>query len=300
MIKLGLVVLPSLPRGFIVRLARLAGFLGFFLARGQLRITMANLEVAFGQSKTAAEKRRIAMRAFQNIALVFLDYFWFARHSNERVRKYVMLDQSVKKYFPPPPAVVVTAHFGSWELLSRAMATYGYPHTAVSAFLSNPDTSRIIEDYRAVANVEMIQMRGAVRGLLRSLRKGKYIALVMDQNTKPADGGIFVEFFGLPVPMSTSAAAIAERVNVPITPIFCLVRGDDTYQVYALPPVREVNAAVGPDSVRDLTEKIAAMFQQEIARQPEQWMWMYKRWKHIKPDWPAGAYPWYAKPPKRA
>jgi Kdo2-lipid IVA lauroyltransferase/acyltransferase len=296
LIRAALFIIPFWPRWLILACARLTGRIGFYLARGQRRLTLANLDIAFGDKKAGAEKKRIAVRSFQIMTLVFLDYFWFARNSNERIKKYALFDQSFKNYFPSPPAVVATAHFGGWELLSRTMATNGYPHTAVFSPLSNPETSRIIESCRAIENVEMIPMRGAVRGLLRSLRKGIYIALVMDQNTKPADGGIFVEFFGRPVPMSTSAAMLAERMNVPITPLFCVARWDGTYLVYALPLVRAVDAPAGPDSIRDLTRKIAEMFQQEIEKQPEQWMWMYKRWKHIKPGTPPGIYPYYAKP----
>ena len=51
------------------------------------------------------------------------------------------------------------------------------------------------------------------------------------------------------------------------------------------------------DAVRRLTQDIAFIFQEEIEKHPEQWLWMYKRWKHVKPGQPLGAYPYYAKPP---
>lgn len=297
---LGLAILPRLPRKLILALARLAGRLAFHLAPGQRRITLANLEIAYGPGKSAAEKRQIALAVFQNMTLVFLDYFWFARQPRERVRKYVVLDESLPRYFPAPPAVVVTAHFGNWELLSRGMAAAGYPHVVVSAPLPNPATQAIVKSYR-MTNAEMIPVRGAVRGLLRALHQGKYIALLLDQNIKPKDGGIFVDFFGRPVPMSKSAALLALRVNAPITPLFCRTQPDGYYVIYARPPIRRLNDPIeGQDSVQDLTRKIASVYQQEIEKSPEQWMWMYKRWKHIKPGWPASAYPYYAKPVKQA
>jgi len=296
MVRLGLAVLPYWPRGMILAAARLAGTVGYWVAPGQRRITMANLDIAFGNRKSSAEKRRLAVNAFQTMALVFLDYFWFIRHTDERVLKYIIIDKSLSLYYPPPPAVVVTAHFGNWELLSRGMAAAGYKHEAVSAPLSNPAVDKIIISFRTTKNAKMIPMRGAVRGLLRALHNGIYIALLLDQNTKPRDGGIFVDFFGLPVPISTSAAILAERVNVPIGSLFCMVQWSGKYLIYSLPLIRTANAPATADSVRDLTQKIAAVFQQEIEKHPEQWMWMYKRWKHIKPGRPAGDYPFYSKP----
>lgn len=72
------------------------------------------------------------------------------------------------------------------------------------------------------------------------------------------------------------------------------------YLLYALPPIKTANLpAEGPDYIRYFTRKITAVFQREIEKNPEQWMWMYKRWKHIKPDRPVGAYPYYAKLSRR-
>ncbi|MFC1453971.1 lysophospholipid acyltransferase family protein [Verrucomicrobiota bacterium] len=295
LVRLGLAVLPYWPRWMILGLARLTGIFAYYSAPGSRRLTITNLEIAFGQRKSMREKKRIAFQSFQLMARVFLDYFWFAKRSSERVAKYIILDKSVSLYFPVPPAVVVTAHFGNWELLSRGMAAAGYDHEAVSAPLSNPAVNEIIISFRTTDNAKMIPMHGAVRRLLRALHKGKLIALLLDQNTKPGDGGIFVDFFGLPVPMSTSAAILAERVKAPIVPLFCVAQPKGNYLIYALPPFK-VFEAQGADNIHDTTQKIAAVFQQEIEKNPQQWMWMYKRWKHIKPGMPAEAYPYYAKP----
>jgi len=296
-VRLGLAVLPYMPRRLILFLARFAGVFAFCCAPGTRRLTMANLEIAFGGRKTPREKRRIAIGAFQVMARVFMDYFWFIRRTAGRVLQYIILDKSVALYFPDPPAVVVTAHFGNWELLSRGMAAAGYDHEAVSAPLSNPAVDEVIISFRTKENARMIPMRGAVRGLLRALHNKKYIALLLDQNTKPRDGGVFVDFFGLPVPMSTSAAILAERVNAPIVPLFCLERPGGDYLIYALPPFKVVaSRGAGHDHILETTQKIAAVFQQEIEKHPDQWMWMYKRWKHIKPGLPAEDYPFYAKP----
>jgi len=296
---LGLAVLPRLPRKIILALAGVAGQGAFLLARGQRQITMANLEVAFGRSKTAAEKKQIAVRSFQIMALVLLDFFWFARHTRERVRKYVIMDESVPKYFPPPPAVVVTAHFGNWELMSRAFTAHGYLHVAIVAPLANPEVDILFNNFRAAGDAEVVPMHGAVRGALRAIQKKLLVAILLDQNTKPEDGGIFVDFFGLPCPMSTIAAVLAERKSVPIIPVFCRAQGDGYYMFYALEQFKNLPAAGSADFVNQATRQIAATFQREIEKHPEQWVWMYKRWKHVKHGWSAGAYPYYAKPLKR-
>lgn len=297
MVRLGLVTLPFFPRAMLLACARLTGRIAFSVALNQRAITLANMDIAFGQRLTRAEKKKLAMRSFQLMARVFVDYFWFIRRTDERVGQYVAIDESVAAYLPTSSAVVITAHFGNWELLSRKMALVGYNHVAVSAPLSNPVVNEIIHSFRTTRNARIIQMQGAVKGLLRALRSGLYVALLLDQNTKPSEGGIFVDFFGLPIPMSTSAAILSLRTGVPIVPLFCMARPDGTYLVYALPTIK--NESEGKDrdeTLRFLTARIAAIFQQEIEKHPEQWMWMYKRWKHIMPGRSADDYPYYAKP----
>jgi len=297
LVRFGLAVLPYWPRWLILAGARLTGILGYWLVPGQRKITMANLEIAFGQRKSRAEKKRIAVQAFQNMALVFLDFFWFARHTRERVRKYVKMDPSVPARFPPPPAIAVTAHFGNWELMSRAFTAHGYLHIAIVAPLANQDVDVMFNRFRAAGDAEVVPIHGAVRGSLRAIRGGLCIAILLDQNTKPKEGGIFIDFFGLPCPMSTIAAILVERKKVPILAVFCRAQRNGYYTFYALPQFK-INFLAGdaPDFTGQLTQQIASTFQQEIEKHPEQWMWMYKRWKHIKPGLPAGAYPYYAKP----
>jgi len=118
------------------------------------------------------------------------------------------------------------------------------------------------------------------------------VALLLDQNTKPEEGGLFVSFFGLSIPMSTAAAVLSERTGAPMIPIFCRVNANGTYTIYSLPPLKRADMVqAGSNIIQTITQTIASLFEQEIRTYPEQWLWMYKRWKYIDPDWPVAAYP---------
>lgn len=295
--RLGLVVLPTLPRWAVLACARAAGALVYWTAPQQRRITLSNLDVAFGDSLSPQAKRRIAHGAFYSMALVMLDLFWFSRHMEQRVRRYVTLDPALRTHVYTQPMIGVTAHFGNWELLSKALSVYGFAHVAVATPLANPSVDAIIGVGRSIPGVEIVTRQGAIRGLLRALRQKKHVALLLDQNTKPEEGGLFVNFFGLSIPMSTAAAVLSERTDAPVIPIFCRAEANGTYTVYSLPSLkRDELAQAGANIIHTITQTIAALFEQEIRARPEQWLWMYKRWKYIDPDWPATAYPFYAKP----
>ncbi|MCX6991542.1 MAG: lysophospholipid acyltransferase family protein [Kiritimatiellaeota bacterium] len=295
--RLGLVVLPTLPRWAVLVCARSAGAVAYWTAPQQRRITLSNLDVAFGDRLSPQAKRRIARGAFYTMALVMLDLFWFARHMEQRVHRYVTLDPALRTHLYTQPMIGVTAHFGNWELLSKALSVYGFAHVAVATPLANPAVDAIIGMGRSIPGVEIVTRQGAIRGLLRALRQKKYVALLLDQNTKPEEGGLFVNFFGLSIPMSTAAAVLSERTDAPVIPIFCRVNANGSYIVYSLPSLKRAELAqTGSNIIHTITQTIATLFEQEIRAHPEQWLWMYKRWKYIDPNWPASAYPFYSKP----
>lgn len=295
--RLGLVVLPALPRWAVLACARTAGVVAYCLAPQQRRITLSNLDIAFGDRISPQARQRIARQVFYTTALVMLDLFWFSRHMEQRIRRYVDLDPVLWTHVYTKPMVGVTAHFGNWELLSKALSVYGFPHVAVATPLANSMVDAIIGMGRSIPGVEIITRQGAIRGLLRALRQGKHVALLLDQNTKPDEGGLFVRFFGLSIPMSTAAAVLSERTGAPVIPVFCRANANGSYTVYSLPPLKRADLAQAePNIIHAITQTIAALFEQEIRAHPEQWLWMYKRWKYIDPDWPATAYPFYAKP----
>jgi KDO2-lipid IV(A) lauroyltransferase len=295
LVRLGMATVPFFPRPVVLALARLGGALGYCLARNSRRIALTNLDLAFKDSLSALEKRRIARQAFGTMALTVLDMIWFCRHTKSRLDRYVASDPQFSRHVYTVPMIGLTAHFGNWELLSRWLVANNYPHAAVVAPLINPGVERLFNRSRVESGMEVIPQAGALRGVLKTLKQKKYVALVLDQNVRTEAGGTFVNFFGLPVPMSGAAAMFAERTGTPIVVTFCMSRPDGAYYVYALPPLRPESFA-RPDNTRITTQIVAGLFEQEIRKHPGQWLWMYKRWKHIPPGMSPADYPFYAKP----
>jgi KDO2-lipid IV(A) lauroyltransferase len=107
----------------------------------------------------------------------------------------------------------------------------------------------------------------------------------------PSEGGKFVDFFGLRVPMSAAAEKLALKTGVPITFMFCAPRTDGTYLLHSPPPIT-------PDSEAEnagITQTIAHLFEEEVTRNPAYWIWMYKRWKYVPDGEDMAAYPFYSK-----
>lgn len=295
--RLALATVPHWPRRVVVGIAHAAGTLACVFSPHLRRVARANLDIAFGAARSPAEKARITRRAFQSFALVLLDMFWFARDSAKRTADWVDFDpQLVEQLFRPAAQVCVTAHMGNWEVLGMAFSARGYPLVSVAAPLANRRLNALFIDLRRRTGQQILSKHGAVRGLLKSLKGGGKIALVLDQNTKPSDGGIFMDFFGLPAPVSSAVATLALRTGAAVYTGVCL---PDRQGRYFVPAPEHIPAPVGTGDAgtaeRALTAAIVRSMERLLRDHPEHWLWMYKRWKYVAPGRDASDYPFYAK-----
>jgi Kdo2-lipid IVA lauroyltransferase/acyltransferase len=291
---LAALILPALPRRWIVGLSKGLGQVAFRFARRDRRIAVANVELVFGAGRSAAEKRRIVIESFQTMTLMLLDLFWFQRRTACRLRRHVFFDASYHYFCDPKSCVGVTAHYGNWEVMGLAAALKGDVCHSVAMPLKNPYVDRILSRSRRVTGQQVMPRKGAVKTLLRVLRSGGRAAFLMDQNTLPSEGGQFIPFFGRPVPVSGAAELLARRTGAAV--IFAYTQMDKAgdYHVKMSPALAPGGRDDGADAGR-ITRETTAMLEQLIRGCPGQWLWMYKRWKFVPPGQDRDRYPYYAR-----
>jgi lauroyl/myristoyl acyltransferase len=292
-------LIPRLPRGGVLMLAKAGGRLGYlFDSRGR-KIGLANLDVAFGDSKTAAEKHDILKVSFETMARTLLDTFWFAHKPAERLNKYVELDDSANVFFADKPFICITAHFGSWEIMGQMSGHLGYPLSSIATPVKNETVNKHFIRAREATGQVIIPRAGALRKLLSILRKGGKTAFLADQDTAESDGGIWVDFFGLPATITAAPALLAGRIGAQILIGFCIPQPKGRYRIYAA-KVMEPPKETDEETIRTLSGQISRATEEEIRKHPQYWLWMYKRWKNKKPGDESAGYPWYTRPAIKA
>ena len=297
--KVGLFIIPPLPRRAVVGLARCIAAVAWLVARRERRIGLANLDLAFRDTLTPAAKRAILRESFFTFALVLLDVFWFSRDSRARVARWVASEPSMEPLWQKCATVGVTAHLGNWELLGQAVSMRGDPLHSVAMPLANAAVDELFLKVRVDNGQQIFPRQGAVRQLLRTLRAGKKIGLLLDQNTLPQEGGQFVEFFGVPVPVSAAGSVLGLKTGAQFFFAFCLPQRDGSYRMLSTGHFTPTPLQPGDDeaaAVAALTARTAAVIEQTVRAYPGQWLWMYKRWKFIAPGADRARYPYYAKP----
>jgi KDO2-lipid IV(A) lauroyltransferase len=222
-----------------------------------------------------------------------MDLFWFGRFTRRRIRTWVKFDPSFDHYLNASPGIAVTGHSGNWEVMGLATALRGVSLTSVATPLPNPFVNGMLNRLRQITGQQIVAREGAVKKLIAHLKAGGSTAMLMDQNTLPRDGGEFVPFFGLPVPISKAASALAKRTGAAIVFTFCLLDSNGNYTLHALPPL---NPTPTDPPAYNLTKAVAQIMEEHIRKHPGQWLWMYKRWKYIPEGSPPDKYPFYARP----
>lgn len=291
--RAGLAVVPRLPRRAVLVLAWIGGNLAFLLDRRGRQIGLANLDAAFGPARNTAEKKAVLRASFITMTRTFLDVIWFGTRSGERLNRYIELDSSMNPLLCRKNQICITAHFGNWEVVGQIMALRGFPFHSIAMPVKNPDIDRMLIARREVTGQQIIPREGALRKLLGVLRGGGKTAFLVDQNTKESEGGIWVNYFGLPVPVTPAPAALAAKTGSEIFIGFCAPLRGGRYRVYITETIQPPESA-GEETTRELTQRILSAIEQEVRKHPEHWLWTYKRWKKIYRSGNPERYPFYA------
>jgi len=285
-------IIPALPRGAVVGLSKLAGRLAWMLPLHEKKVGLKNIDAVFGDEKSPQEKRFILSTSFATFTQTMLDVFWFSRNPRKRILNYIEFEESPEKnrLFEDKPIICITAHMGSWEIMGQATALLGADMASIAATVKNPVVDRILIEQRERTGQTIIPKKGALRTLIARFRKKGKAAFVLDQNTSEREGGIIVDFLGLPMPVSPAPAALAYRTGTEIMLGFCLPEPGGRYRIRITQSIMPPSLGKNLDAsqvARELTQRIQDEISKEIRSHPEFWLWSYKHWRRT----PGKTYP---------
>ena len=174
-------------------------------------------------------------------------------------------------------AVMVTGHFGNWEIGGAALAARGIPLDVVARRQANPLVDRLLNSARERLGMRVIDRGSATKESLRSLRAGRVIALVADQDARAA--GIFVPFMGRPASTFRGPAVLALRSGAPLF-IGTGLRLGHRYRVRVrrIPVPADVASADQDQQVRALTLEHVRALEAEVRAEPGQYFWHHRLW----------------------
>lgn len=246
------------------------------------KIAQVNLDLAYGDTLPQEEKEKIIKEAYLNLGLLLVDFIKNQGISREALLKKVsfkneeILQQALKE---KRKIILITAHYGNWELLPLSIAAKFGPLTGVGRKLDSPAMDRILNQNRQQFDIEMLDKKGAMKSMIQVLKNDRMLGLLVDQNTSENEG-ILVDFFGKPVRHTPSAAILARRFDALIIPAFITTEDHQKYQITFYAPIVTEKTEDKDKDIFASVQKQARITEEVIRKKPDGWFWLHQRWKN--------------------
>jgi len=268
------------PRSVSIILGSVLGRIAPYIVRNEYRLAVEHLRIAFGSEKKEQEIRRLARETFRYLAMNFFDTARLITINREELHTLSIphnIERLKEELARGKGGILLTSHAGCWEMMGAYLTSVKIPLAAISRKLYDPRLERMILETRKHNGIENITRGGNTRDIIRVLKKGCLLGILVDQDTKIK--GTFVDFFGKPAYTATAPAQLALHYKIPIIPVFTYRDTDHNHHICVKEPIEPKATEYNDNDVNELTAHISKVIENFIREHPEQWVWFHRRWK---------------------
>ena len=252
-----------------------------FYVSKKRRVAYINMKAALGDQLTPAERWKAVRDHFGFMGQTAVEIMSFKQMHHKRYDldvKILNLERYETLLHSGRGGVLITAHFGNWELLQVWSGLRGMPIHVLTREQKYPRLNGLITELRESHGSVSISRGAGVRGLIRALREGKMIGVLGDQSAGKSEGMI-LPFFGRRTTVPTGAFELAQRTGAFITPFFIVRTGGRNHEIHSEMALTE-DAFLEPKArVEAQARQYLGILEDYIRRCPNQWLWENKRWK---------------------
>lgn len=295
-IGLGVVLLTPLPHRALFALCDFAAWVLFTFDYHGKRRSLETLHVVLGKCRGAegtpafktevapydptAREAKLIRGAYRNMARTVGHAFWTCHGALKKVKAVGVMDAAGRAFLRANrPAVTVSGHLGCWEILSQLALLEGHQMMSVAKRIGTSGMTRLLMRARESIGQEIVSADGAFRPLMAGIKAGKSLGLLVDQTVEPDEGGVWIRFFGRPLPVSAAPAFFAAKAKAPIVVAWSRPLKDGRYRC-------EVLDTIPPDAARDIratTQRCATALERVIRRHPSKWVLNYNYFREPVP-----------------
>jgi KDO2-lipid IV(A) lauroyltransferase len=255
------------------------GWIAWRLLRIRRAIVLKNLKQAFPDWDDS-RLDRTGLRSYMNSGRFMMEFSRQDRMDAEFIKSHVSVNDSsaLEALRNTGGALIITGHFGNWELLGIA---FKYLLGDVS-FLVGRQSNGLVDDFinrmRSMHGIELYNRRSAVKGVLDSIRRGGYVCWLSDQDA--GENGVTVDFFGYPASTPRGAAAFSVKLGIPVVPAVMVRdgKGPDHTLVIGHPVLPDTGLSK-PGAEERLTQDYTKQLEGMISKYPDLYWWAHRRWK---------------------
>lgn len=174
------------------------------------------------------------------------------------------------------PVLFFSAHYGNWEAMAPALARLDFSTLLIYRRANVRPVNDAILGLRTEAG-GLLAAKGpeASRAILRAVRQGQSIAMLVDQKM---NDGVPLPFFGRPAMTATAIADLALKYGWPILPARCLRLGPGRFKIILEEPMRFDLTGDKREAARAIMTAVNARIENWVRERPDHWFWVHRRW----------------------
>ena len=265
-----------------LQVAKALGNFMYAVDRRHRERALGNLRRSFphmGERQRAA----LARRSMQQLVMLFVEVLFTTRLVRiDTFADYVELENFrdvlrllLKKN---QGLIMLTGHYGNWEILGYVLATLGFNTTSIARPLDNPYVNEWLLGVRERKGQRIIAKKGATEEVTDVLAHGGVVGFIADQNA--GTKGIFVDFFGRKASTYKSIGLLAMEYGAPVIVGYAR-RLDDRFhfEVGVQDVIWPKDWEHQDDPLRYITQRYTKAIEDFVAKDPGQYLWVHRRWK---------------------
>jgi KDO2-lipid IV(A) lauroyltransferase len=270
-----------IPLKLRIRLLEDLGQLLYMIDGRHRRIAQRNLALAFRD--VDPEKRlQVARSAFRNLGRVMAEFSFIPRLTKQNIEQFVFFEGKEnfhRAYEKGKGVLFLTAHFGNWEWMAASFPLlFCRPCHVIFRPLDHSFFNGVMERLRTWTGNQMIPKEKSMGRILRLLKGGEVVGVLLDQNVSPQEG-IFVDFFGELACTNVGMALLALKTGASVLPVFNIRQADGRYRVIMEPELQLNRTGDRDRDVEESTELFTRVIERYIRENPDHWFWLHQRWK---------------------
>jgi len=221
--------------------------------------------------------KQFATNVLGNYGRIFSEYPFLKNFRNGDLNKFIQINgkEHLEKIIKEKKRVVfVSGHFNNFELMALQIEKVGIELSAVYRPLNNIFLNKIMENIRTkyICKNQIKKGRAGTRQLIKNLKKGCSVALMIDQRVRE---GSKVKFFGSLATTTTIPAQLVKKYKCELVPIYIERKEKCYFKMHISKPIK-INSK---KTTEDITLFLNSVLEKMILKNPEQWIWTHDRWK---------------------
>ncbi len=282
-VRLVICVIQALPVETGCSAARMLAWIVYRIDRRHRRVALENLQKAFGAEMSEIERDAAVRKVYEHFCRLLVEIAYLPRYVHvTNWRRYIDPKggrRLVENLLTGRPLLLVSGHFGNWEMAGYSLGLLGFQLYPVARPLDNPYLDAFLRRFRERNGQKILAKHGDFELMQHILAKGGVVAMLADQDA--GQRGLFVDFFGRPASTHKAIALLALQYQVPI--LVGTAQSLDQPLHYVLntaETIRPEDYAERPDAVSAMTQQFTRLLEEAIRQAPTQYFWLHRRWKH--------------------